>query len=434
MFPATQLLTLLILTTPIGIIFDGPIIHDLVTAVAAISLAIVSVRMRPGEAGFLSAVIWPLAVVASGPALWMLIQVLPLQMIGLANPIWESAATALGRPLAGSISIDPGATFISFIRYVSVATIVFVAAAVAVDRRRAEWLLLVLVAATTGIALMSLVAYVGDFTFLSNRSSGLAGKAATDCAGLGVILAGAGALHMFEYGKRERPDKAGLAGWYLPTLVACLVALVICFLALILGATSQAYFAFACGLATLAAVVTIRHFSLGPWGIAAITSITLFIAIAVVLLQWSDQSVNLTLKFATHASPPLTAVTQRILSETSWVGTGAGTFAAVLPIYQGIDELSIGHTAPTAAAGLAVEMGQPFLGAIMLTAIVLVVALSRGALRRVRDCFYSTAGASCIVVITILTFSNAALFRMPVLTITAVVTGLAIAQSRSRVI
>jgi hypothetical protein len=433
MFSATQLLTLLILTTPIGIIFDGPIIHDLVTAVAAISLAIVSVRMRPGEAGFLSAVIWPLAVVASGPALWMLIQVLPLQIIGLANPIWESAATALGRPLAGSISIDPGATFISFIRYVSVATIVVVAAAVAVDRRRAEWLLLVLVAATTVIALMSLVAYVGDFTFLSSRSSGLA-NAATDCEGLGVILAGAGALHMFEYRKKERPDKAGLAGWYLPTLLACCVALVICFLALIVGATSQAYFAFACGLAILAAVVTIRHFSLGPWGIAAIASITLFIAIAVVLLQWSDQSVNLTLKFATQASPPLTAVTQRILSETSWFGTGAGTFAAVLPIYQGIDELSIGHAAPTAAARLAVEIGQPFLGAIMLTAVVLVAALLRGALRRVRDCFYSTAGASCILVITILTFSNAALFRMPVLTITAVVAGLAIAQSRSRVI
>src|SRR5882672_965176 len=121
MFPAPQFLTLLILTSPAILVFDGPIIHGLIIAAAALSVAIIALRIRPGEADFLSSVVRPLAVVAVVPALWMLIQVLPLKTIGLANPIWDSAASALGRPLAGSISIDPGATLVSLARYLSAA-------------------------------------------------------------------------------------------------------------------------------------------------------------------------------------------------------------------------------------------------------------------------------------------------------------------------
>ena len=114
MFPAQLIAALLIVTTPAILIFDGPIIHGLVIAATAISVALVAVRIRPGEADFLSSVIRPMAVVAAIPALWMVIQVLPLKTIGLANPVWESAALALGRPLAGSISIDPGMTLALF--------------------------------------------------------------------------------------------------------------------------------------------------------------------------------------------------------------------------------------------------------------------------------------------------------------------------------
>ena len=189
MFPAPLFLVLLIVTTPVILLFDGPIIHGLVIAAAAVSVAIVALRIRPGEAGFLSTVIRPMAIVAAIPALWMLFQVLPLKTVGLDNPIWESAAAALGRPLAGSISIDPGATLISLARYLSAVAIAFVAAAVAVDRRRAEWILFALTAATTIIALMVLAAGLGNFTFLSNSVGSPASAATTDSAALGIILA-----------------------------------------------------------------------------------------------------------------------------------------------------------------------------------------------------------------------------------------------------
>jgi len=434
MFPAPLFLAVLILTTPVTLIFDGPIIHGLVTAVAAVLVAIVAVRVRPGEAGFLSTVIRPMAIVAAVPALWMLVQVLPLKTVGLAHPIWESAAAALRRPLAGSISIDPGATLISLARYLSAAAIAFVATAVAVDRRRAEWVLFALTAATTLIALMVLAAGPGGFTFLSNSNGGLAANAATDSATLGVILAAAAALHTLERGKTQRTDRGESTIWFWPVFVACLVAIAICASAVIVGATSQTYFSVACGVATLAVAIVIRRFAFGPWGYSAIVAIALVVAIAAIALQPDIRTVGLTLAFATHAPPPLIAITEHVLAGTSWAGTGAGTFAAILPIYRGIDELAAGPMAPTAAAAIAVELGRPFLWAIVMAAIALAVTLLRGSLQRGRDSLYSAAGASCIVTVTLLAFGNAGLFSTPVLIIAAAVVGIAIAQRKSRTI
>jgi hypothetical protein len=454
MFPAPLFLALLIVTTPVILIFEGPIIHGLVMAAAALSVAIVALRIRPGEAGFLSSVIRPVVIVATVLALWIVVQVLPLKTVGLANPIWESAAAALGRPLAGSISIDPGATLISLARYLSLTAIAFVAAAVAIDRQRARWILYVLTATTSLIALMVLAVRLGGFTFLGNGDGGpaivgLAARfgrltflgngaggpainAATAIAGLGVVLAAAAGLHTFELGKMQTRDQGSSAAWLPPTFVASLVAVAICSLAVIVAATTQAYFAVACGVATLAVAVVIRRFRLGPWGYSAIVSVALVIAVALVVLKPGGRMTDLTLAFATRAPAPLIALTQRILTETSWIGTGAGTFAAVLPIYRDVDELAAGSIAPTAAAEIAVEMGRPFFWAILTAAIALAIFLLRGALRRGRDSFYSTAGASCIVIITLLAFGTVSVFNTSVLVITAAVIGLAVAQSKSR--
>jgi hypothetical protein len=428
MFPAPYFLALLILTTPVVMVFDGPIIDGLILAAASVSVAIVALRIRPGEAGFLLTTIRPAALFAAFPALWMLFQLLPLKTIGLAHPIWESAAAALGQPLAGSISIDPGDTLVSLARYLSAVAIALVAAAVAADRRRAEWVLITLMAATTLIALMVLMAGLGDFTFFSER----VGHAATDSAGLGFIIAAAASFHTFERRKAQPPDQRGSTAWHWLAFVACLFAVSICTLAMIVSATSQTYFAVACGVATLAVAVVTRRFRFGPWGYSAIISIALVLAIAAVTLQPSNRPVDLTLAFAAQASAPQIAVTQRILAETSWMGTGAGTFAAILPIYQGIDELATGSVAPTAVAAIAVEMGRPFLWTILLAAIALVVTLLRGALLRRRDSFYSAAGASCVVAGTLLAFGNAAMLSTPVLLIVAVIVGMAIAQRKSR--
>jgi hypothetical protein len=432
MFPAPQLLSLLIVTTPLIFIFDGPVAHGVVTAAAAILVASVALRMRPGEVDFLSSVIRPLAIIAALPALWMLIQLLPLKSVGLANPIWNSAAEALGRPLIGSISIDPGATLVSLARYLSIATIAFAAAAVAVDRDRSQWILFSLVTATTLIAAIILASGSSYFKSLDYIMSSTAVDVAADCAGLGVPLAVAACLHTLARGPTTKSDQSISALKFLLTFMGGLFALAICTVAVIVGGTGQTYFAVACGLATLVVGIVIRRFEPGPWGYSAIVAIALVATTAVIALHPGKRPLDPTLMFAARAPTPLISVTQRTLVQTSWTGTGAGTFAAVLPIYQDIDELVISPNAPTAAAATAVEMGRPFLWVMLIAAIVFVVTLLRGSLRRRRDSFYSTAGASCLVTFVLLSFGNAGLFGTPVLIIVAATIGLAVAQSKSR--
>jgi hypothetical protein len=420
----------LILATPLTIIFDGPIVLGLLAVVAAMSLAIVGLRIRPREAGFLLSVTGPAALVAALPAIWMLIQAMPLSDLGLAHPIWKSAAAALGVPVAGSISIDPGATLVSLVEYLSATAIAFIAAAVAIERRRAEWIFFTLAVALMLIALMSLAGSLDVFTFLNSEDFGQQRVAAIDCAGLGIIFTIAAALHTFERSKERTPNQTAV--WTRPDFVVWLAGLAICMLTVIISASGATYLAVIFGVATLVATGIIRRFGLGSWGIAAIISIIMLAVTAAVAFQPGIRTLDFTLAFAAQPSTPLISVTQRVVSETAWTGTGAGTFAAILPIYRGIDEIATGHIAPTAAAAIAVEMGRPFFWITLLAAIGLALALVRGALSRQRDSYYSTAGASCVVAITLLLFANVGPLSTSVILIGSVAIGIAIAQSKSR--
>jgi hypothetical protein len=152
--------------------------------------------------------------------------------------------------------------------------------------------------------------------------------------------------------------------------------------------------------------------------------------VAIFALQPTRQRMDVTLAYASGAPASLIALTQRVIMETSLLGTGAGTFTVVLPIYRDINEEPAG-TAPTAAAAIAVEMGQPFFWIIVIAAGAIVVTLLRGAVRRGRDSLYATAGASCLVCLVLLAFGNVAVLSAPILVIAAVIIGTALAQSKS---
>jgi hypothetical protein len=61
-----------------------------------------------------------LILVVAAPALWMLLQMIPMPVRALANPIWASASAALHQPLAGKIAVDVGATLLSLAQYLAV--------------------------------------------------------------------------------------------------------------------------------------------------------------------------------------------------------------------------------------------------------------------------------------------------------------------------
>ena len=431
MFSAPLLLALFVLGSPLFLIFDGPVAYGVVAAITAVLVAVVGLRMRPGEAGFLSSLIFPVAIGAAIPALVIVIQLIPLSEVGLANPIWQSAGAALSRQILGSITVDPGATLISLARYISVVALAFVAAAVGIDRHRAYWLLCALTTASTFAALMVLATRLGGLKLLKIEDGAPLTAAASDYAGLGVILAITTALSTLDRANApsSSQDKSRSPRFL---FVMCLVAVVMCSLAVFTSATKESYFALACGIATLVVATAMRRFRFDVWGYSAIISLVVIVGVAVLALRPDERMLDLTVAFANSPQSPMVVLTQRILAETSWLGTGAGTFAVILPIYRDLDELTAGTAAPTAAAAIAIEMGRLFLWASVAGGIALAIMLLRAAAGRGRDSFYSAAGASCVIAITILSFNNTGVLGTPILVIAAATIGMAIAQSKSR--
>src|SRR5262249_13524890 len=143
------------------LVFDGLTVQGIASAVLACGIAAVAIAMRPGEVSFmLQSMRMPL-LLAAIPIAWMLLQILPLKMIGLANPVWYTAEQALGHRLGGSISIDPGATALVCAQWLLALAVMLLAAAVGVDRQRAEWVLFALVA---GTALAAALLILQDLT------------------------------------------------------------------------------------------------------------------------------------------------------------------------------------------------------------------------------------------------------------------------------
>ena len=422
MFIAQLILVLLFSISPVMLFFDGPVMHGVLAGLTAAGLAVISVTMRPGEPQFLVSIIRRVTLVAAIPVLWIAVQLLPIRAI--ANPIWPSAAAALGQPLSGSISIDFGASVMALGFYLSAAAVALLAAAVAVERQRAAWVLFALVSTTVVVALILLIGiaigWAGGHFVLSQR------PAAIDCAAIGAIVAVAAGVRTLE-------RNAGLARAQrsVMALVLTFAAFMLCALALFFGSGSAVSVATAYGVGAVIAVAAVRRLRLGAWGLTvaallAIGTITFLIA--------SDpglRSKGPALAFAAPSPPDLIFASQRALNDTPWLGTGAGTFAAFMPIYREINQPAI-STPPTAAAALAIELGWPMVLLIAIMILAAIFSLLKASLQRGRDSFYPAAGAGCLISFLLLSFMNAGVLGTAAVVVLAITLGLAFAQSKSR--
>ena len=152
------LLFVLICATPAILIIDSPLEDGIIPAISALAIAFVARTIRPGLADHFFSLARPVAVVAAVPAVWIILQMLPLGIAAVSNPIWDSASVALEHPIRGAISIDPGFTLLSLCRYFTMTAVLFLSIIASLDRQVAQW---VLFALTTATALIALV-LIGD--------------------------------------------------------------------------------------------------------------------------------------------------------------------------------------------------------------------------------------------------------------------------------
>jgi hypothetical protein len=408
---------------PAVITLDGAVISSFIPLLVSAGLIVVAIKLPQSEAQHLATVFSrPFVVIAAVPALLMLVQMLPLQF--LANPVWTSVSAGFPRGITGSISVDIGATAIALSRYLSVVGAVALSAAVSTDRSRAE---VVLAGGLTSIALVSLAFLSQDMParFSVNREEAL------DCACLGVTLASACGILVFERYERRRYKPNQNPKNFMFRALLCVIAFLIYAGAIAVTRSGPVAFAAVSGFLTFWASVVIRRFSLGRFGAAAIglTAVTIAAALVTVAATDSDPRFAFVKKGTAVAE-----ITRRILADAPFFGDGAGAFSALAPIYRssgaGPEELG----AVAAAAQLSIEMGRGTLWIAIMMASFVVYVLLRGAAHRGRDSFYAAGAGACIVTLMILAFVSIGLAGQGLILLSAIILGLGLTQSKSRVL
>jgi hypothetical protein len=423
MLVVRNILAALICASSVALIWDQLLLKGCIAGVAAIALALTARNMRPGETGSLIAVIRLPLLTAAIPALWIALQSLPLGL--LAHPIWKSATVALHRPIEGSISVDPAASLLTLGFYLSLIAIAFVSAAVAVDRQRAETLLFALTFASITISLIVIVEHTFSVDTWRTFST-----QAVDCVSLGTIIAATNCMYAIERHARRASSPARWS--MLQTLTPSMAALAICGVACALSANQAIAFATGYGLFCLLCHWIIRRFALGLLSIGGLAGGALGIAVLLVAAYPTHHDVSAQLAYAQDSQPSVLALNQRILDDSPFVGTGAGTFAALVPIYRQINDATSVQSAATTAAQQTVELGKPIFGVIVVATVAFLIILLRASLQRGRDSCYSAMGGSCLLALLLLVFIDASSLATATGLIIAAILGLAFAQSKSR--
>jgi hypothetical protein len=418
MTAAFILLSSLLTIVPTLMMVDGILAEGVTSAIVAIALMSVAFSLHAVDLNRFSRLFRPsVFIILLIPCFWMLLQVLPISIQALTNPVWLSSSSALDKPFVGAISLDIGSTLLSLTRYCTGLAAGFVTAALTLNKPRAESILFLLTAVAGLIAIES-VGFNLDYLHLP----GFDQTDAKNIAVIGFVLSCATAILVYEHlgtpGTRPRDSKVAV--------FTSMAVLLICLSAILISADAILIFAAVFGAGILISVLVIRKWRLGPWGMAGIAAIGAIVVVGFFAVA-SRKDADPTLIFSTQDK--IFSI-ERMLSDTKWAGSGAGTFDALLPLYRDTHEAD-SFDIPTAAATIAVEMGQPFLWACVIAFLIGASTLFQRAYRRRRNYVYSSAGAGCIIALLISLFANNGMLSVTASLVIGVLAGLAFAQSKS---
>jgi hypothetical protein len=407
---------------------SGAAIHDelaaqsLIAAVAALAMAFAGISARAADVSFAYQITRRLRPAAAALAIWMVIQLVPISFG--THSIWNYANEALNRQGSGHISVDLGETALALVFYLANVSLILVAVFVAQDRRRAELILISLTAITAATVAVLLLGKLG---LIAMRED--AGVLAAISA-LGILLSLANGMRAIERNKSGRAGVAAPAPNAGPALAASGVGLLVCIGGLSLGATLNVALTTLFGVATFGSIQLIRRADFTTWMVGILVATMVAGAAMIVLWRYDPaHAVSPFLQFAS-ASPDAISVAQRLLSDTAWSGTGAGTYAALLPIYQDLGRIV--SEPPSTTSAFAIGLGWPMTLFAIAIAIAIVVILYRGALSRGRDSFYPAVGAACAVVVLAQAFCDASLLNSCVAVFSSTIVGLGLAQHIGR--
>jgi hypothetical protein len=427
---AFRLLTILLAATPV-LAFSNSATGQDVFAILAAAMLIVAAMSPPSDITSTLRLLKAFSLAILFPILFMIFQLAPIPFKSWANPIWPTAAIALNdSSLWGRISLDPGNTLRGLMLYLAVLSLVIATIIITRDRQRAQTTLFIVCAMT---ALMSVEALLGQLNLFAGifPVGGIATATFIAASAMGALVNAAAIVMAVErHLSRGEAGPSTSSPLLLKTLLG-LLGLATCLAAMTNLASMNVLIATACGLAIILIVVVARRFALYTQSIGVLFLILAAIGVGLVAQRFQNNFADGILGCATSAAPESLALARRALADSSWLGSGVGTFSSLRQVY-----LDFG-TAPTAdppstVVGIAVEWGRPALLILALCAIQLFVFTFRGALRRGRDSFFPSAAAACVAVVSFEAFCDPSLMHPAAQIFIAVIIGLGISQSVGR--
>lgn len=365
------------------------------------------------SAGFAKLLRPGLVVVLAAPALWMVLQAVPMPVGTLGNPIWATASAALNEPLAEMITVDTGATMLSLAQYCAVLAAALVTAVITLERNRAAQVLHLLLS----------IAVIATAMWLGKETAGATGPDGSTIAVLGVLLSCATAIRAADQlPRRSRPGT--IASGPLPALSAAIIAMIVCLAGLFSRANSAAIAAALLGSGLLLSVFVIRRWFFGLWGTAGVLAAAAIIFIATLTVIPLRTNTDPTI--ALSASSQI--ATERMLQDVGPAGSGAGASTLLLRIYRDVG-IGASRERPTAAAAIVVDMGWAFLSGLFVIAMLGACILIGRSLSRVYDYVYPALGAGASIALTILAFADHGILGLGASLSIAALFGLAFGQS-----
>jgi hypothetical protein len=412
------LLIVLIAAAPVLAVTRGWLGPQLLTLAVAVMLLLLPGTPKADIRSSL-AIFKPLAVAALLPAVWMLLQIVPVPLGSIEHPVWRSAAAALAEALSGHVTVDLGYTVRGLFGYLSLISLAFLTSVLTRNRERAETILFALCTITTFIA-VELILVRGNSP--SDFTDSLVALTAFGTV-LNVVFV-VRTTERYETRAERRPHSART---YVGTMLLGVIGALICLITLIYSTTYDVLIAMAFGLTAVGLVVLVRRLNLGRWTVATVCASVFVACCGVIALRFAaNPSVSPLFRFTKVATAEAEAATLRMISDANWAGAGVGSYAALADIYR---DAAPGDAALNTITSMVLEWGRAGLLIVTIALLQLLIVLFRGAISRGRDSFYAAGAAACLVTAFCEAYCDTSFTDVTVQMLAAIIIGLGLSQT-----
>ncbi len=380
---------------------------------------------------------------------WAVLQILPVVPTSWVHPIWTMASDALGRQVAGAISLNPWRTEAEILKLSSYVMACWLAFRMA---RRSETAALLLGGIIVIGAVYALYAFVLAFAGISQpeifytvpfHSSLVTGpfmlhNSFATFSGLAALAAVA---KLFAMGSQSIVAARGARQLTLTILQFCvgrgapvLVAALLCFAGVVASASRAGFVSTMCGLAVLAlgSLLVTRRGSTRAWaGAGALVAVLPVLFLVVfngdTLAGRIDQLLDAGTADTTRLA--LWASANRMIADAPWFGLGLGTFQEAYPLYAAQVLPYVMDKAHCDYLEFAAGLGLPAAIAWLTAIVWLTLLCLRGVRMRRRNRLYPLIAVAASVLVAVHSSVDFSLQIPAVALLYATILGLGAAQA-----